>query len=370
MSIRHVLVTGGAGYIGSHLVDALVARDYRVTVLDNLEPQVHRSGTWPSYANPKATLRARRRPRPRGVRAAGARGRRGRALRRGGQRRPEHVSGRSLRGRQHARHGAAARHPGQRQAPRREGARRLVDRRLRRGRLSLRRRTARWRRRSARRRSSRRATGSSSCPVCGEHVDVDADARGQGALSRQHLLDDQVPPGGDGAAHRQDLRHPGGGAALLQRLRAAPEPEQPVRGRRGDLAEPPAERQAAGGVRGRRPAARLRLDSRRRRLPGADAREVRRRLPAGQRRLGRDGDDPRDRQHAEPHPRHVDRAAGHAGRPQVRHPPQHRRHHARADDARLPAEGAARAGLRRAGRVGEDDARRGRRLLRPARSTS
>ena len=52
--MRDILVTGGAGYIGSHLVDALVRRDYRVTVLDNLEPQVHRSGTWPSYANPKA----------------------------------------------------------------------------------------------------------------------------------------------------------------------------------------------------------------------------------------------------------------------------------------------------------------------------
>jgi dTDP-L-rhamnose 4-epimerase len=53
--IRNVLVTGGAGYIGSHLVDALVAREYRVTVLDNLEPQVHRSGSWPSYANSNAT---------------------------------------------------------------------------------------------------------------------------------------------------------------------------------------------------------------------------------------------------------------------------------------------------------------------------
>ncbi len=54
---RHqkVLVTGGAGYIGSHLVDALVSRGYTVTVLDNLEPQVHRSGTWPSYVNPGAT---------------------------------------------------------------------------------------------------------------------------------------------------------------------------------------------------------------------------------------------------------------------------------------------------------------------------
>jgi dTDP-L-rhamnose 4-epimerase len=52
--MRDILVTGGAGYIGSHLVDALVAREYRVTVLDSLEPQVHRSGTWPSYANPRA----------------------------------------------------------------------------------------------------------------------------------------------------------------------------------------------------------------------------------------------------------------------------------------------------------------------------
>src|SRR5688572_242632 len=52
--MNSVLVTGGAGYIGSHLVDRLVADGYHVTVLDNLEPQVHRSGTWPSYANPGA----------------------------------------------------------------------------------------------------------------------------------------------------------------------------------------------------------------------------------------------------------------------------------------------------------------------------
>jgi hypothetical protein len=31
-----VLVTGGAGYIGSHLTDALIAADHHVTVLDNL----------------------------------------------------------------------------------------------------------------------------------------------------------------------------------------------------------------------------------------------------------------------------------------------------------------------------------------------
>jgi dTDP-L-rhamnose 4-epimerase len=55
LSIHNILVTGGAGYIGSHVVDALVGRGYDVTVLDSLEPQVHRSGTWPSYANPKVT---------------------------------------------------------------------------------------------------------------------------------------------------------------------------------------------------------------------------------------------------------------------------------------------------------------------------
>ncbi len=54
MSIEAVLVTGGAGYIGSHLVDELLTRGYRVTVLDSLEPQVHRSGAWPSYANARA----------------------------------------------------------------------------------------------------------------------------------------------------------------------------------------------------------------------------------------------------------------------------------------------------------------------------
>lgn len=34
---RHVLVTGGAGFIGSHLVDTLLDRDFSVTVLDNLK---------------------------------------------------------------------------------------------------------------------------------------------------------------------------------------------------------------------------------------------------------------------------------------------------------------------------------------------
>jgi dTDP-L-rhamnose 4-epimerase len=47
-----VLITGGAGFIGSHTTDLLIEKGYDVRVLDNLEPQIH-GGKKPDYLNPK-----------------------------------------------------------------------------------------------------------------------------------------------------------------------------------------------------------------------------------------------------------------------------------------------------------------------------
>ena len=55
MAPQHILVTGGAGFIGSHVVDELVASGHQVRVLDCLHELAH--GREPDYLNPAAEYR-------------------------------------------------------------------------------------------------------------------------------------------------------------------------------------------------------------------------------------------------------------------------------------------------------------------------
>jgi dTDP-L-rhamnose 4-epimerase len=51
-----VLITGGAGFIGSHLADALLGNGYRVRALDSLVEQVHPARERPGYLDPEVEL--------------------------------------------------------------------------------------------------------------------------------------------------------------------------------------------------------------------------------------------------------------------------------------------------------------------------
>jgi dTDP-L-rhamnose 4-epimerase len=51
-----VLITGGAGFIGSHLADRLLAEGHEVRALDNLDGQVHPGGARPDYLDPAVEL--------------------------------------------------------------------------------------------------------------------------------------------------------------------------------------------------------------------------------------------------------------------------------------------------------------------------
>ncbi len=53
---KQVLITGGAGFVGSHVADGLLRAGHRVRVLDTLTPQVHPGGERPAYLSPEVEL--------------------------------------------------------------------------------------------------------------------------------------------------------------------------------------------------------------------------------------------------------------------------------------------------------------------------
>jgi dTDP-L-rhamnose 4-epimerase len=57
MGRRRILITGGAGFVGSHLADRLLERGHHVVALDNLSPQVHGpERRRPRYLDPAVEL--------------------------------------------------------------------------------------------------------------------------------------------------------------------------------------------------------------------------------------------------------------------------------------------------------------------------
>ena len=48
--MKNILITGGAGFIGSNLALKLIEKGHKITVLDNLSPQIH--GENPAVTSP------------------------------------------------------------------------------------------------------------------------------------------------------------------------------------------------------------------------------------------------------------------------------------------------------------------------------
>jgi dTDP-L-rhamnose 4-epimerase len=229
---ERVLITGGAGFIGSHLADELLLSGYEVRVLDSLSPQVHGpEQRRPEYLDPEVELQV-----DAVVHLAAMVG--------VGQSMYEIAR---YTQRQRRRHGGPAR--GADPAPGAplvvassmsvygEGLYRDRQGRLHAGRRALARAAARRALGSRRRR--RRAARERAHP------------RGRAGQPDVGLRPLEVRPGAAVPHDRARLRHPHGRAALLQRLRPAPGALQPVHRRAGDLRGAPPERQAAADLRGR-----------------------------------------------------------------------------------------------------------------------
>ena len=231
-----VLITGGAGFIGSHLADRLLAEGHEVRALDNLDPQVHPAGERPDYLDGEVELQVGDVRDHEAVAARARRYRGRRALRRGRRRRPVDVRDRALHVDQRDRRArwcwrkrsSAASRSASCSSPRRcRSTARASTAILRRAspgsRPGLRPESAARRARVGRARGRRHAARAR------------ADRRDEAAAADLHLRDRQTRPRGDGARRRSCVRDSRGRAPVLQRLRRAAGALESLHGRRRDL---------------------------------------------------------------------------------------------------------------------------------------
>jgi dTDP-L-rhamnose 4-epimerase len=52
----NILITGGAGFIGSHLAKRLVKENHTIRILDNFSPQIHATHQLPEELKDKVEL--------------------------------------------------------------------------------------------------------------------------------------------------------------------------------------------------------------------------------------------------------------------------------------------------------------------------
>ena len=275
-----VLVTGGAGFIGSHLVDRLLADGHEVRILDSLDPQVH-DGV-PGLPRPRGRAGGRRHPRPRARRPLPRRRRRARAPRGGGRGRPVDVRDRALHVGERARCGGRAR--GRRSTVRDRLAKVVVASSMTIYGEGLYRCPVDGRRggpaAAARGAAGRAATGSSLCPACGAALEP---LRRRPSRSRSQPTSiyaigkrdhEEMFLGG-----RPGLRRPATALRFFNVYGPRQALSNPYTGVAAIFASAPAQRPSAGHLRGRRPEPRLRprLRHRRRRSRRRSTRSRRRR---------------------------------------------------------------------------------------------
>ncbi len=87
---KQILITGGAGFVGSHLADGLLTAGHSVRILDDLTPQVHPAGR-PDYLSQDVELIGGRCARPQPAEGSARRGGPGVSLCRDGGRWPVDV---------------------------------------------------------------------------------------------------------------------------------------------------------------------------------------------------------------------------------------------------------------------------------------